>query len=61
MEASVDISLYHLADEHIPTINEFIGGRWEMTEQGHKLRSRLSNEIVDLYAFYLNKYQVCSF
>ena len=24
MEASVDISLYHLADEHIPTINEFV-------------------------------------
>ena len=37
--------------------NEDIGGRWEITEQGHRLRSRLSNEIVDLYAFYLNKYQ----
>lgn len=37
--------------------NEEIGGRWEVTEQGHRLRSRLSNEIVDLYAFYLNKYQ----
>ena len=37
--------------------NEYIGGRWEITEQGHRLRSRLSNEIVDLYAFYLNKYQ----
>ena len=37
--------------------NELIGGRWELTEQGHKLRSRLSNEIVDLYMFYCNKYQ----
>jgi P4 family phage/plasmid primase-like protien len=37
--------------------NEFIGGRWEMTEQGHKLRSRLSNEIVDLYMYYQLKYQ----
>ena len=37
--------------------NEWIGGRWEMTEQGHKLRSRLSNEIVDLYMYYQTKYQ----
>lgn len=37
--------------------NELIGGRWEITEQGHKLRSRLSNEIVDLYMYYQNKYQ----
>ena len=37
--------------------NELIGGRWEVTEQGHKLRSRLSNEIVDLYMYYQNKYQ----
>jgi len=37
--------------------NELIGGRWELTEQGHKLRSRLSNEIVDLYMFYCTKYQ----
>ncbi len=37
--------------------NELIGGRWELTEQGHKLRSRLSNEIVDLYMYYQNKYQ----
>ena len=37
--------------------NEHIGGRWELTEQGHRLRSRLSNEIVDLYAFYLTRYQ----
>ena len=37
--------------------NEDIGGRWEITEQGHRLRSRLSNEIVDLYAFYLTRYQ----
>ena len=37
--------------------NEWIGGRWELTEQGHKLRSRLSNEIVDLYIYYQKKYQ----
>jgi P4 family phage/plasmid primase-like protien len=37
--------------------NECIGGRWELTEQGHKLRSRLSNEIVDLYIYYQKKYQ----
>ena len=37
--------------------NELIGGRWEVTEMGHKLRSRLSNEIVDLYMHYQNKYQ----
>jgi P4 family phage/plasmid primase-like protien len=37
--------------------NEFIGGRWELTDQGHRLRSRLSNEIVDLYMFYLTRYQ----
>jgi P4 family phage/plasmid primase-like protien len=37
--------------------NEHIGGRWELTEQGHKLRSRLSNEIVDLFMYYQNKYQ----
>ena len=37
--------------------NEEIGGRWEATEVGHKLRSRLSSEIVDLYTYYLQKYQ----
>ena len=37
--------------------NEYIGGRWEMTEQGHKLRSRLSNEIVNVYLYYQTKYQ----
>ncbi|MBD23925.1 MAG: hypothetical protein CMG46_02825 [Candidatus Marinimicrobia bacterium] len=37
--------------------NEFIGGRWEPTEMGHKLRSRLSSEIVDLYSHYQSKYQ----
>ena len=37
--------------------HEYIGGKWEATEMGHKLRSKLSNEIVDLYPFYLTKYQ----
>jgi len=37
--------------------NEALGGKWEITEQGHILRSRLSSEIVDLYMTYLKKYQ----
>uniref|UniRef100_A0A6C0L1X1 SF3 helicase domain-containing protein n=1 Tax=viral metagenome TaxID=1070528 RepID=A0A6C0L1X1_9ZZZZ len=32
--------------------NELNGGRWEMTEVGHELRSKLSNEIVDVYNHY---------
>jgi P4 family phage/plasmid primase-like protien len=38
--------------------NEKIGGRWEDTEQGHKLRSKLSSEIVDLYMYYQLKWQL---
>jgi|MDTC01.3.fsa_nt_gb P4 family phage/plasmid primase-like protien len=37
--------------------NEKLGGKWESTEQGHILRSRLSSDIVDLYMFYQKKYQ----
>ena len=37
--------------------NEALGGKWEITEQGHILRARLSSEIVDLYMTYLKKYQ----
>lgn len=37
--------------------NEHIGGRWEETEVGHVLRSRLSNEIVDLYNHFGNIYK----
>ena len=37
--------------------NEQIGGRWEETEVGHILRSRLSNEIVDLYNHFGNIYK----
>ena len=37
--------------------NEKKGGKWEETEMGHKLRSRLSNVIVDLYTHYQIKYQ----
>jgi len=37
--------------------NELIGGRWEDTEQGHKLRSKLSCEIVDLYDYYQRIYK----
>ena len=37
--------------------NESLGGKWELTEQGHILRSSLSREIVDLYMYYQHKYQ----
>ncbi len=37
--------------------NERLGGRWEETEMGHRLRSRLSNEIVELYMYWQAKYQ----
>jgi len=37
--------------------NEKIGGRWEDTEQGHKLRKKLSSEIVDLYDYYQRIYK----
>ena len=37
--------------------NENKGGKWEATEVGHELRKKLSNEIVDIYMFYLKKYQ----
>jgi P4 family phage/plasmid primase-like protien len=37
--------------------NEHHGGKWEPTELGHKLRSKLSNEIVDLYMYWQVKYQ----
>ena len=37
--------------------NEKNGGRWEETEMGHILRSRLSHEIVELYQTYQCKWQ----
>ena len=37
--------------------NELMGGKWEVTEQGHILRKRLSGEIVDLYTYWQGKYQ----
>ena len=37
--------------------NEHKGGKWEETEVGHELRSRLSNDIVDLYNHYGNIYK----
>ena len=37
--------------------NEKKGGKWEETEMGHKLRSQLSNKIVDLYMYWQSKYQ----
>ena len=37
--------------------NEKKGGKWEETDMGHRLRSRLSNEIVELYMFWQVKYQ----
>ena len=37
--------------------NERNGGKWEETEMGHILRSRLSNEIVDVYCHYGNIYK----
>tara|TARA_Y100000389_G_C17462502_1_gene522897 strand:+ start:244 stop:2982 length:2739 start_codon:yes stop_codon:yes gene_type:complete len=37
--------------------NEKKGGKWEETEMGHRLRSRLSNEIVNLYMFWQARYQ----
>ena len=37
--------------------NERNGGKWEETEMGHILRSRLSNEIVDVYCYYGNIYK----
>ena len=40
--------------------NENIGGKWEQTEVGHELRKRLSGEIVEIYAYYLKKYQALS-
>ena len=36
--------------------NEKKGGKWEETDMGHRLRSRLSNEIVELYMFWQGKY-----
>jgi P4 family phage/plasmid primase-like protien len=33
------------------------GGKWEETEVGHELRSRLSNDIVDVYNYYGNIYK----
>ena len=33
------------------------GGKWEETEVGHELRSRLSNDIVDLYEYYGRLYK----
>ena len=37
--------------------NEKKGGRWEETEQGHLLRSKLSTVIAELYMYYQNKWQ----
>ena len=37
--------------------NEEAGGKWEKTEIGHKLRKRLSDEIVDIYFYYGQKFQ----
>tara|TARA_B100000214_G_scaffold375465_1_gene361949 strand:+ start:5975 stop:8710 length:2736 start_codon:yes stop_codon:yes gene_type:complete len=37
--------------------NELNGGKWEETETGHILRSRLSNEIVELYDYHGRKFQ----
>ena len=37
--------------------NEQNGGKWEETEVGHELRSRLSNDIVDLYEYYGRLYK----
>jgi P4 family phage/plasmid primase-like protien len=37
--------------------NEGSGGKWEDTELGHILRKKLSSEIVDLYLYYMKKWQ----
>ena len=37
--------------------NELSGGKWEETETGHILRSRLSSEIVELYDYHGRKFQ----
>ena len=37
--------------------NDENGGKWEQTEVGHELRKRLSGEIVNIYSYYLRKYQ----
>lgn len=37
--------------------NEFNGGKWEETEQGHILRSKLSSEIVDLYEHFARMFK----
>ena len=37
--------------------NEITGGKWEETELGHILRRKLSSEIVDLYMYYMKKFQ----
>ena len=37
--------------------NEEKGGKWEPTEIGHELRKKLSNDIVDIYMYYMKKYQ----
>lgn len=37
--------------------NSEIGGKWEETEQGHLLRKKFSNDIVQLYMYFQMKYQ----
>ena len=37
--------------------NNDMGGKWEETEQGHLLRKKFSNDIVNLYLHYQIKYQ----
>ena len=37
--------------------NESLGGKWELTEEGHLLRKELSHAIVDLYMYYQKEYQ----
>jgi len=32
-------------------------GKWKQTEQGHELRRRLSDDIVEIYQYYANKYK----
>jgi P4 family phage/plasmid primase-like protien len=37
--------------------NKLFGGKWETTEMGHILRSKLSNEIAELFDYYGNIYK----
>ena len=40
--------------------NENKGGKWEITEMGHELRKRLSDEIVNVYEYYSSEYNEIS-